>query len=154
MYLFSPIWVYILLTWARCCSAIRARATIAAAWLTYRMDSCAFLLERHEPHGIPSPCGHSCMVCATVCLTILPSFSDITDVSTISHSFKTERSRTPLFNVAQYLRRRHYGPRIKSQKTTQMGKTKFGRVIRLCMTNLQNSFHILSQPLKCYLALG
>ena len=32
----------------------------------------------------------------------MPSFSDITDVSTIDHSFKTDRSRTPLFQVAQY----------------------------------------------------
>ena len=32
----------------------------------------------------------------------MPSFSDITDVSTIDQSFKTDRSRTPLFYVAQY----------------------------------------------------
>ena len=42
------------------------------------------------------------MVYATVCLTVVPSFSDITDVSTIGHSSKTDRSRTPLFHVAQY----------------------------------------------------
>ena len=42
------------------------------------------------------------MVCATVCLTVVPSFSDITDVSTIGHSSKTDRSRTPLFHVVQY----------------------------------------------------
>ena len=42
------------------------------------------------------------MVCATVCLTVMPSFSDITDVLTFGHSFKTDRSRTPLFHVAQY----------------------------------------------------
>ena len=42
------------------------------------------------------------MVCATVCLTVVPSFSDITDVSTSGHSSKTDRSRTPLFHVAQY----------------------------------------------------
>ena len=42
------------------------------------------------------------MVCATVCLTVVPSFSDTTVVSTISHSSKTDRSRTPLFHVAQY----------------------------------------------------
>ena len=42
------------------------------------------------------------MACATVCLTVVPSFSDITAVSTIGHSFKTDRSRTPLFHVAQY----------------------------------------------------
>ena len=39
---------------------------------------------------------------ATVCLTVVPSFSGITDVSTIGHSSKTDRSRTPLFHVAQY----------------------------------------------------
>ena len=39
-----------------------------------------------EPHGVPSPCGHSCMVCATVCLIVVPSFSDKSDVSTIRHS--------------------------------------------------------------------
>ena len=42
------------------------------------------------------------MVCATVCLTVVPSFSDTPDVSTIGHSSKTDRSRTPLFHVAQY----------------------------------------------------
>ena len=41
-------------------------------------------------------------LCATVCLTVIPSFSDITDVSTIGHSFKTDRSRTHLFHVAHY----------------------------------------------------
>ena len=44
-----------------------------------------------------TPCSDRCMVCATVCLTVAPSFSDITNVSTISHSFKTDRSRTPYF---------------------------------------------------------
>ena len=61
--------------------------------------SVPFLLERREPRGVPSPCGHSCMACATVCLTVVPSFSDTTDVSAIDHSFKTDRSRTPLFLV-------------------------------------------------------
>ena len=60
------------------------------------------LLERHEPHGVPSPCDHSCIVYATVCLTVVPLFSDTTNVSTIDHSSKTDRSRTPLFHVAQY----------------------------------------------------
>ena len=41
-------------------------------------------------------------VCATVCLTVTSSFSDITDVSTIGHSFKTVRRRTPVCDVAQY----------------------------------------------------
>ena len=55
-----------------------------------------------EPRGVPGPCGHSCTACATVCLTVVSSFSDITGLSTISDSFKTDRSRTPLFHVAQY----------------------------------------------------
>ena len=42
------------------------------------------------------------MVCVTVCLTVMPSFSDITDVSTIDYNLKTDRSRTSLFHVAQY----------------------------------------------------
>ena len=32
----------------------------------------------------------------------MPSFSDITDFSTTSRSFRTDRSRTPLFHVVQY----------------------------------------------------
>ena len=55
-----------------------------------------------KPHGIPSLCGHSYMICASVCLTVMPSFSDITDVLTIGHSFKTDRSRTPLLHFMQY----------------------------------------------------
>ena len=45
----------ILLTgpWARYC-VIWAMATIAAAWLKHKTDYCAFLLERREPHGVPS----------------------------------------------------------------------------------------------------
>ena len=42
------------------------------------------------------------MVCATVCLTVVPSFLDITNVSTINHSFKTDRNRTPLSQVEEY----------------------------------------------------
>ena len=42
------------------------------------------------------------MWCATVCITDMPSFSNIIDVSTIGRSFKTDRSRTPSFHVAQY----------------------------------------------------
>ena len=41
------------------------------------------------------------VVRCVVCLTVVPSFSDITDVL-ISHNFKTDRSHTPLFHVAQY----------------------------------------------------
>ena len=40
-----------------------------------------------------------------VCYCLSNSYaivSDITDVSTIGHSFKTDRSRIPLFHVAQY----------------------------------------------------
>ena len=102
MYLFSPYEYYILPTGSCCCCVVLVSTTNTAAWLWHRMDYCALLLERREPHGIPSPCGHSCMVCATVCLTVMPSFWDITNVSTIGHSFKTDRSRTPLLHVAQY----------------------------------------------------
>ena len=42
------------------------------------------------------------MVCVTVCLTVIPSFSDITDVSTIGHGTKTSNCRTPLSHIAQY----------------------------------------------------
>ena len=66
------------------------------------MDYCAFLLERHEPHGIPSTYGHSCMVCANVCLTVMSSFSDITKVSPISHNLKTNSLLTLLLHVMQY----------------------------------------------------
>ena len=76
-----------------CCCVVWARATIAAAWIKRGRDCCAFLLERREPHGVPSPCSHSCTACATVCLTVVPSFSDITDVSTIGHSFKNDSRR-------------------------------------------------------------
>ena len=102
MYLFSPYEQLYFSTGPRCYCVVWASASIPAARLRHRTDLCAFLLERREPHGVPSPCGHSCMVCATVCLTVVPSFSDTTDVSTIGHSSKTDRSRTPLFHVAQY----------------------------------------------------
>ena len=58
---------------------------------------------------------HLATLCTTVCLRVTPSSSDITDVSTIGHSFKTDRSRAPSFHV----RRRHYRPIIKSQKTAR-----------------------------------
>ena len=103
VYLFSPSTSSICsLPGPRCCCVVCASAIIVAARLRHRTDYCAFNLERREPHGVSSPCGHSCMVCATVCLTVMPSFLDITDVSTIGHSFQTDRSRTPLFHVAQY----------------------------------------------------
>ena len=106
MYLFSPPPPLTSIIYSspgpRCCCVVWASATIAAAWLRHRTDYCSFLLERREQHGVPSPCGHSCMVYVTVCLTVMPSFSDITDLSTIGHSFKTDRSRTPLFHVAQF----------------------------------------------------
>ena len=43
-------------------------------------------------------------LCATVSVTVMPSFSDITDDSMIMqpHSFETDRSRTPLFHVVLY----------------------------------------------------
>ena len=37
--------------------------------------------------------------CATVSLTVIPSFSDITDVSTIGHSFKTNNRCTPFDQI-------------------------------------------------------
>ena len=105
----------------RCCCVVWASATTAAYWLRHRTDYCACFLERREPHGVPSSCDHSCMVCANVCLTVMPSFSVITDVSPMGHSFKIDRSRTPLFHVMQYgdERRRYYRPRNKSQKTAR-----------------------------------
>ena len=42
------------------------------------------------------------MVCAIVCLTVMILISDITDVSTIGHSFKTDSHHNPLFHVVQY----------------------------------------------------
>ena len=45
---------------------------------------------------------YSCVACATVCLTVMPSFSNLTDVSTIGHSFKIDSRRTPIFHVSQY----------------------------------------------------
>ena len=45
----------------------------------------------------------------------MPSVSDKTDVSTIGHSFKTERNRTPLFHVAKY-GDEIIGRELKSQK--------------------------------------
>ena len=42
------------------------------------------------------------MVCATVCLTVMQSSLDVTDVSTVARSFKIDNRRTPLFHVAQY----------------------------------------------------
>ena len=102
VYLFSPNKYYILLIGARCCCVIWASITNLAAWLGHWTDYCAFRLERRVPHGVHSPYWYSCMICATVCLTVMPSFSDITDVSAISHRFKTDRSCTPLFHIAQY----------------------------------------------------
>ena len=85
-----------------CYRVVCASATNVAAWLRHTTDYCAFLLERGEPHGVPSPCGHSFMMCATDCLTFMPLFLDITDVSNKDHSFKTDRSPIPLFHVVQY----------------------------------------------------
>ena len=42
------------------------------------------------------------MVCATVCLTVMSSFSDTSDVTTLGHNFNSNRSRATLFHVAQY----------------------------------------------------
>ena len=81
-----PYEYYILLCGTRCRCVVWTSATIAAAWLTQSSDYCAFLIERREPHGVPSPCGYSCTVCATVYLTVMPSLSDIFGVSAIGHS--------------------------------------------------------------------
>ena len=37
--------------------------------------------------------GHSCVGCAAVCLTVMPLFSDITDVSTIGQNSKSDDCR-------------------------------------------------------------
>ena len=42
------------------------------------------------------------MECVCCLSKVKPSFSDIADVPTIGHSFKTDRIRNPLFHVAQY----------------------------------------------------
>ena len=111
-YLFSHYEYYILLNGPRCYCVVWANTTIAAAWLRYRTDYCAFLIERREPHGVPSPCGLRFMVYTTVCINaiVMPSFSDKTDISTIGHSFKTDTSHTPLCHVA------HYGDDIISRE--------------------------------------
>ena len=41
-------------------------------------------------------------MCATAYLTVMPSFSDVTDISVSRHSRKTDNRRTPLSHVAQY----------------------------------------------------
>ena len=82
-------------------------------WLRQRLNYCAFLLKRHEPYGIPSPWSYSYMVCATVCLTVMPPFSGITDVWAMGHSFKTDSRRTPLLHISKY-GYDIYRPRIKS----------------------------------------
>ena len=81
----------------RCCCVMWASASIEAAWLLHRTYYCVFLLHRRETHSVASPCGHRCMACSTVCLTVMLSFSDIT----IGHSFKPDRSRTPLSHRAE-----------------------------------------------------
>ena len=66
-----------------------------------KYSSPVFLVEKREPHGIPI---HVAIVvwCATVCLTVMASLSDMTDVSTICQTVKTDRGHIPLFHVAQY----------------------------------------------------
>ena len=54
------------------------------------------------------------LVYATLCLTVMQLFSDITDVATISHSFRTNNRRTRMFRAGLVVRRRHHMPRIKS----------------------------------------
>ena len=55
------------------------------------------LLERREPHGVRSICGHSCTMCATVCLTVMPSFSDAFQLSATIYIPMED-----LFDVAYY----------------------------------------------------
>ena len=110
MYFFSPTSI-IYSTPEPVVVLVRASPIIDAALLRDRTDYCTFLIERREPQGVPSSCDHSCIV------AVIPSFSDITDVSTIVHRLKTDRNRAPLIHVAQY------GDdiigRIKSQKTVR-----------------------------------
>ena len=54
-------------------------------------------------------------MCATVCLTVVPSCSDTTDISTIGQ-FHDQQKPHPLISH-RAVRRRHYRPRIQSQKT-------------------------------------
>ena len=74
-YLCHYLWEYYKLTYQQDSIVIVSYET-AAAWLRHRTVYCAFLPERREPHGVPSVCGHSCMVYPTVCQTVMPSFSD------------------------------------------------------------------------------
>ena len=82
-------------TGPRCSFVVWASATNAAAWLRHRTDHCACLLEKREQHGVSSPCDRRCMVCATVYLTVMPSFSDMTDVmSVMSETINHQPSAT------------------------------------------------------------
>ena len=154
MYLFRPPTSIIYSSpGPRCCCVVWASATNAVAWLWHRTDYCAFLHERREPQGVPSPCGHSCRVCAIVCLTVMPSFSDTTDVSTTGHSFKTDRSRTPLFHVAQ-VRRRHYRPRIKFQKTARSVARVEPTTFRTAATDDDKDWRLSERPCLPYIILA
>ena len=102
MYLFSPYEYYTPQRGPAVIVSYGPAPLLRQRGLDTERISVPFLLERREPHGVPSPCGHRFMVYATVCLTVVPSFSDINNVSTIGHSFKTDRSRIPLFHITQY----------------------------------------------------
>ena len=65
------------------------------------------------PHGVPSPCGHSYMVCATVCLTVMPSFSD----NYRPRFLDRQKPHLLISHRAVVVRRQHYRLRIKSQTT-------------------------------------
>ena len=54
-----------------CYYVVLASLTVAAV--------CCLSLERRESHDVPSPYVHSCMLCATVYITVMPSFLDITE---------------------------------------------------------------------------
>ena len=70
----------------------------AAAWLDIKRISVPFFSK-----GVNHMAYLAHVVTVVWCvLTVEPSFLDTVDVSTIGHSFETDRSRTPLFYVAQY----------------------------------------------------
>ena len=101
MYLFShPTSIIYSSPGPRCCCVVWTSATNAAVWLRHRTD---YRVVNHMAYLARVATVVWCVrVCATVCLTVMLSFSDTTDVLTIGHSFKIDRSRTPLFYVAQY----------------------------------------------------
>ena len=73
---------------------------------------------------------------SVVCLTVKPSFSDIADVPTIGHNFKTDRIINPHLLISRRaVRRRHYRQRIKSQKTARSVVRVEPTTFRTAVTN-------------------